>query len=114
MFLRRKNKNAKSLKGADRGVFVDLEAYDVKGDTSVTKVKVIDVNDTSDMEKVTPFIGHGDVLFVNMSDFHGSSGEFDAFVESMRSQARASKYKIYDAGNGYFVVSSDDAIVKRL
>lgn len=94
--------------------YIDLEQYDVKGDVSLLKVKVIDVDDPSDMEKVTPFIGHGDVLFVNLSKFQGDSQDFDRFIESMRSQARSTKYKLFDAGNGYFVVSPDDAAVKRL
>ena len=100
--------------GSEARVVVDLGNYDVKGDTTVLKVKFIDVSGTDDVEKVRDVFGRGDILLMNMNGFRGSVQEMDAFTESIHTLSRSTRYKVVDSGSGYLIATPDGAKITRI
>lgn len=95
-------------------VFVDLDNYEIDSDRTVMKIKTFDATDPSDITAVTNQISKKMTIVVGLSAFKGTSGEKDAFVDSMRAAVREAGGQFSMLGPDSVLATPSDVKVEKL
>lgn len=91
---------------------MDLDAFEIPNDRSVTRIKVAEPGTSDDAERICRYIGTGDLLVIDMSGFDGSPSDKQMLTEILHSKARAENYNMAFSGSVYIITPSDVSLKK--
>ena len=106
-----RKKGPKDANGTER-VFIDLENCEVPNDRTVTRVKVAEPYTSADAERICKFIGSGDLLVVDMSEFGGTADDRQVLTEILHTKARTENYMMVTSGSVLIIAPSDVSFKK--
>ncbi len=105
-------KKESAPKAKPKKVFVDLDAFEVPNDRTVTRIKVAEPGTSDDAERICRYIGTGDLLVIDMSGFDGSPSDKQMLTEILHSKARSENYNMAFSGSVYIITPSDVSLKK--
>ena len=89
---------------AKKPVLVDLSGYEVKGDTSVMRMKAVSAVEARDISVIRTQIDNGNIIFINLSEFAGTPSEKEELVTNTRSYCRSVGVQSYIMNDSSIVV----------
>jgi SepF-like predicted cell division protein (DUF552 family) len=113
MFGRRKKDDTVKAPDGKKG-FIDLESVEIDNDPTITRVRVIPVEEPNDLGTIRNQLGRGNIIIIEMSGFRGTIEDRERFADDVKTVVREKRSTMYSLNQDAALIADIDVKVDRL